>query len=285
MKIHVHVASGKDREEGLALSLKGGLKAFGDTVEASPVGDFQAPDPESDIGAVFGLKGRSREILDAYRSAGKHTILFDKALIRVPGSARKHIRICLDGFSPLPHLMRIKRRSSRWEKLNVNFSPRREPGTDIILALSSQKYCDFFGLGEATAYATSLVKGIRSIVGDQRIIYRPKPSWHDFVPIPGTALSRPPEILDEIIPNARVLITHGSSAAIDAVISGVSAIALGDCAASPVSSDSLKALRSPFFPDERLRWLWLCSLAWFQWTSEELVSGEAWEFIRGELAA
>lgn len=286
MKVHIHVASGKDREEGLALSLQSGLAQFDDHVAVSPIGEFVGPDREADIGAVFGLKGRSREVLAAYRAEGRHTIMFDKALIRVPRSPHKHLRVCIDGDSPLPYLMRQNRSGERWEALKLKPSPQRKSGPidSIVLALSSQKYCTFHGLGDATDYAAGLARQCRS-QSRRPIIYRPKPSWHDFKPIEGTRLSRPPEYLPSILETAHVLVTHGSSAAVDAIIQGVPAIALGECAASPVAGKSVEDVRDPPFPSDDQREQWLANLAWCQWSVRELQSGEAWAFLRREVMA
>lgn len=287
MLIDFHVASGKDREEGLALSLTDGLKQFGDEVRTWPTADFIRPDPAADIGAVFGLKGRSHEILEAYRDAGKRTLLFDKALIRVPGAPSKHLRICIDGDSPLNYLMRVPRSFERWEALRIVLQPPRSAHhrDAIILALSSQKYCTFHGLGDATDYAKSIVAEIRKTNYKRQIIYRPKPSWHDFKLIEGTKISRNPEYLAHLLLSAYTLVTHGSSAAVDAIIAGVPAITLGPSAAWPVSGKSLKTINAPYFPSDAARFTWASNLAWCQWSVPELQSGEGWGFIRGELEA
>lgn len=287
MKLHVHVASGKDREEGLALSLQSGLTPFGDVVAASPTANFSGIDPEADIGAVFGLKGRSREIMDAYRAAGKHSIMFDKALIRVPGGAPKNLRVCIDADSPIKYLMREMRSFERWERLRIDILPERQEWHrgPIILALSSQKYCDYHGLGDATEYAKRLVAQIHEHHRKRPIIYRPKPSWHDFVPIPGTRLSRPPEYLPALLSDAHVVVTHGSSAAIDAILAGVPAITLGECAAWPVANHSVEDCPHPWLPSREARWQFGVQLAHCEWSPEELQSGEAWSFIRNEILA
>lgn len=283
MKLHVHVASGKDREEGLALSLEAGLGVHGDSVAVSPIADFTEPDPEADVGAVFGLKGRSHEVMRAYRKAGKKTLMFDKALIRVPGGAFKQLRVSINDDTPYS-IVRRRRPPSRWQKFRIDPRPHVERDADapVVLALSSQKYCDYFGLGDATEYAQGIVAALARHTS-RPIIYRPKPSWHDFVPIEGTRLSRRPEYLEDLLATAHVLVTHGSSAAIDAIIYGVPAITLGRCAASSVAGRRIRDVIAPPFPSEAERWQWLCNLAWCQWSVEELTSGEAWDFIRREL--
>jgi hypothetical protein len=288
MLMHIYVASGKDREEGLADSLAPGLLAHRDHIKVSPVDQFIEPDVDANIGAVFGLKGHSRRVMDAYRVAGKHTIMFDKALIRVQGGSAKNLRVCIDADTPLKYLMRVPRSFERWERAGIDLKPkvaRVDGRAPIILALSSQKYCTYHGLGDATQYATSLVEQIRQNSRKRPIIYRPKPSWPDFVAIPGTFLSRPPEYLPSLLGNAHVLVTHGSSAAIDAMLSGVPTVTLGECAARPISNHAISDIPHPWFPSYQARWQFMCNLAWAEWSVPELQSGEAWGFIRGEIEA
>lgn len=274
----------KVREQSLAQAFADGLRPYDATAEVK--GNFDQVDPEADVAAVFAIKGRARNVLDAYRAAGKHTILFDKALIRSAGVSHRYFRVCLDADSPHRYIMRVKRPAHRWEALGVDVEPRKSvgPGGAVVLALSSQKYCDFHGLGDATEYARGLVADIRKRVPGREIVYRPKPSWNAFRPIVGTRLSRPPETMADLLPRAHVVVTHGASAAIDAVIAGVPAITLGECAATPVSG-KLKHIAEPTFPIEERRMEWLANLAWCQWSLSEIRSGEMWAFIQREIEA
>lgn len=285
MKLHLYVSSGKEREEEIAKAVREGFIHYGDQVVVSPTAEFSGIDPEADVGMAFGVKGKSKAIMDAYVGAGRHGILLDKALVRLPRSSHRYFRVCIDAATPNRYLMREKRPSSRWELLNVQLKPKRKPwGGEIVLALSSQKYCDYHGLGSANAYAERLVRECRewSFFG-QQIVYRPKPSWMNYRPIAGTRLSRPPETMGDLLETAHVIVTHGSSAAIDAVVSGVPAIALGESAASFVAGSHIREVVSPPFPSDKKRQQWAFNLAWCQWTLKELASGEAWHFLRREI--
>lgn len=284
MKAVFYASKGKDREEGLAQAFSDGLVPYAWKVEV--LNDFTGVVPDADVAVVFGLKGRARRVLDAYQTAGKHTLLLDKALVRSAGAAHRYFRVCLDADSPHRYLMREKRSGHRWEALGVDVGVRKpiSKAGPVVLALSSQKYCDFHGLGDATEYAHELVAAIGKRVPMRDIVYRPKPSWTAFKPIAGTKLSRPPETMADLLPRAHVVVTHGASAAIDAVIAGVPAIVMGECAATPVSG-ILKQIAAPFFPPERERMEWLANLAWCQWSLNEIRSGEMWAFIQREIDA
>jgi len=155
----------------------------------------------------------------------------------------------------------------------------------ILYCGSSQKYCDFYRLGDANDYAENIFNKIRELVTKASILYRPKPSWDGARDIEGSEMSRVNKSLKLELNRSRLLITHGSAAAVEAVVAGVPVITLGPCASQFVGNQTLDAtsLLDPYFPSEQARWQWLCNLAYCQWTGEEFHSGEAWGFIRNEL--
>lgn len=266
------------------MALKQGAAEYRDRVEIRPTASFDGR-ADTDVAIAFGVKGHTKRIVDAYLAAGKHAILIDKALVRVAGAAHRYFRVCIDAPSPNRYMMRKSRDGRRWEELKVDLQPRRQrKRSEIVLALSSQKYCDYHGLGNATDYAQQIVNECRG-KSKRPIVYRPKPSWLGYEPIRKTKLSRPPETMMDLLETAHVVVTHGSSAAMDAVISGVPAIALGESAVAPVAGSSLKQINEPPFPSDDARWQWAANVAWCQWTVSEFASGEAWDFIRREMLA
>lgn len=275
----------KERVFRLAEAMKDGAKAFGDTVEILHNADFAGPAPEVDVACCWGIVGNARAIVDAYTATGKRVLQFDKALIRRLGGERGYLRVGLDGPSPVKYLMRAPRAFDRWEAHRIELKPRqpREGRPVIAFAGSSQKNCTFFGLGDANDYAEMVLGRCRDIFKKAELVYRPKPTWSGFRALPMARLSRPPEELAELLQAANVLITHNSSAAIEAVVLGVPAITLGPCAAQFVSAKSVDDIRDPYFPSDHARFQWACNLAYCQWTTEEMASGEAWAFLRTEI--
>lgn len=302
MNVHFHVVGEKQREHDVADAVGQGVKACGDEFTKSDAADFVEPDARVDVACVFALKGNAKRILDAYHVMGARTMLFDKGLIRAStglGAPNGYYRVSIDEFMPLGRIERMMREGvspNRW--IETGLRPRERVKTTatgaVIYAGSSQKYCDFHGLGDEHEYAEDICRRIRKKAGkDRPIFYRPKPSYGFARVVEGTIFSRPTGeraadfhvgSLGDLLPRAHALVTHGSHASIDAILAGVPAIVLGDGAARPVSGTDLEDLREyPSFPDREVRFSWLSSIAWFQWKVPEMVDGSMWRFLRQEM--
>jgi hypothetical protein len=302
MKIHFHVVGEKQREHDVADAFGVGVLASGDEFTKSDAANFAEPDAQIDVACVFALKGNAKRILDAYHVMGARTLLFDKGLIRAStglGAPNGYYRVSIDEFMPIGRIERMMREGvspNRWVAtgLRPRDRVRMTPTGPVIFAGSSQKYCDFHGLGDEHEYAEDICRRIRKKAGkDRPIFYRPKPSYGLARIVEGTIFSRPTgepskELhvgpLGDLLPKAHALVTHGSHAAIDAILAGVPAIVLGDGAARPVSGTDIEDLRDcPSFPDRERRFAWLSSIAWFQWRVPEMVDGTMWRFLREEM--
>jgi predicted small metal-binding protein len=294
VKIRFYISVGldgvtyKDRVLAVADALKDGAAAFGDEVEFIHNGAFDKPAEDVDVACTWGVMGNSREIVEGYLAAGKRVLMFDKALIRRLGNERQgHFRVGMDGASPLKYMMRTIKNFERWERLRIEIQPRQdlERKASIVYCGSSQKYCDFYGLGDANDYAEKVFKDIQEHVRKSHFVYRPKPSWQGARMIEGTRFSGADENLIRLLKSALVLVTHGSAASVEAIISGVPVISLGPSPAWPVANHALEDIRNLFFASDNARFQWASSVAWCQWTADELRSGEAWQFLKGELEA
>jgi hypothetical protein len=257
MLIRFYVSLNKERVWELAGALQTGAGLFGDRVEIVHNGEFAGPHLDVDVACCFGVFGNAKEIVRSYVGANKRVLMFDKALIRRMGAERYgHYRIGLDGSSPLKYLMRETRSFERWEAHGITLKPRQELTRrgEIVFCGSTQKYCDFHGLGEANDYAEGVFEATRKVSHKFFLVYRPKPSWAGAREIAGTRFSDGTGTLLKLLRNAHCLITHGSAAAVEAVVSGVPAITLGPCVARPVASHSIDELLNPFFPSDTARW-------------------------------
>ncbi len=303
MNVHFFVVGEKQREHDVADAVGAGVLACGDEFAKSDAVDFVEPNPKVDVACVFALKGQAKRILDAYHVMGARTLLFDKGLIRAStglGAPNGYYRVSIDEFMPLGRIERMMREGvspNRW--VATGLRPRDRVRITaigpVIYAGSSQKYCDFHGLGDEHEYAVELLRRIRKKAGkDRPIVYRPKPSFTGARIVEGTIFSRPTGTrardfhvgsLGDLLPKAHALVTHGSHAAIDAILAGVPAIVLGDGAARPVAGTDLEELRNDVlpFPDRERRFAWLSSIAWFQWLVPEMQDGTMWRFLREEM--
>ena len=76
--------------------------------------------------------------------------------------------------------------------------------------------------------------------------------------------------------DAHALVTHGSIAAVEAVILGTPVFVHPDSAAALVGRTDLRMIERPAMPD---RTQWLYSLAYSQFNEAELVNGVLWELM------
>lgn len=272
-------SAGKPREDRIAAALGKAVLAGGDGFEVRAVEDYRAPVGE--VGCVFGVKGISRRLLDDHRAAGKHVLFFDKGHTRQKVNGEALWRVSVDADMPLSTFQRERRPDDRARALAFTPAPRWF-GDRVLFAGSSQKHCDFHGLGDCTAYARGVIKQIHAIT-DKPVIHRPKPTWRDAMPIDGVAFSRPPTTLADELKRCFVLVTHSSNAALDAILAGVPAIVLGPGIARPVAAHRIADIDRPFWPSEQTRRQWFADLAYCQWTLNEMASGEMWNTIRPQL--
>lgn len=124
-------------------------------------------------------------------------------------------------------------------------------------------------------WASSVAEDLRS--RGHLVVYRPHPNmiargvmWHP----PGTGFSCAP--LAEDLAMASAVVVHTSTTGVEAVLAGVPTVTTSPAAmAWPVASHTLLDLTHT--PD---RTQWMHDLAWTQWTSSEIESGEAWDAVR-----
>jgi hypothetical protein len=270
--------SDKPRERILASAFAEGVSRK-DYIELRRLtGEVQVVD--CDVAVMVGVK--SRELFQAYWRAGVHTVYLDKGYTRhaTTGGPRawEYWRVAVDAHHPTHYLGRVNFPDDRLKRLGLTIQPWRESGRHIVVAGSSQKYHDFYGLCNPTEYAAKIVKRLRKQSG-RKIIYRPKPSWKDAVPVEGAKFSIGGTIAD-VLQDAHALVTHGSNAVFEAVLCGVPCIVLGDAVAKPISSTQIEEIENPRLASDEERWQWLANLAYCQWTLPEFASGEAWSHIR-----
>jgi len=275
------IHSQKPRERLLGSAFVDGARVHGDEawlvekIEGMPLLVEGA-----DVVCLVGVK--SRELIQAHWNAGIHTIYFDKGYCRGKGAGPvgwEYWRVAVDAHHPTRYLMRESRSPARWEALGVDVLPWRPSGRHILIAGSSAKYHDFYGLSGPAEYYTKLTKRLNKLTG-RPIVYRPKPSYREAEPILGTRFSTSAESIADVLRDCHALVTHGSNAVFEALIAGVPSIVLGEAVTKPISSTDIAEIEAPVLASDQARMQLLANLAWHQWTMPELASGEAWGVTR-----
>lgn len=276
--------SDKPREHLLADAFADGVTSAGDTIVRRALTDEKTVAPDCDVACMVGVK--SRELFWLHWRAGIHTIYFDKGYTRQalggPIKIWEYWRVAVDAHQPTKKLSYRDYPSDRADHLGLKYAPWRKGGSHIVLAGSSAKYHDFYGLSDPNRYYEKVIAEIRKHTR-REVVYRPKPSWRDATPLSNSRYSDSSRSIEEELIDAWALVTHGSNACFEAITAGVPCIILGDAVAKPLSSTELKDIESPRLASDDERQKWLNSLAYQQWTLREMSTGEAWRVIRPQI--
>ena len=161
----------------------------------------------------------------------------------------------------------------RWLDL-VRFNPDmryqgwRSGGSRILVVLPSEKPFQYYG--ENRAEWIKRVTNTLKKHTDRRIVFREKQSRGERTN---------DTIYDAMADDIYALVTYQSVAAIEAIQYGIPAFALAPTAADPVANKDLTRIENPRRPDEDLVYKWLCSIAYSQFSLDELITGQAWKMV------
>jgi hypothetical protein len=282
MKVVFYASEGKKFDGTLARCFGNGVRVNKDKYEVRAINGFSAVDPKTDVAVVAGVKGWSKECFDAHLAAGRHAVIIDKGYTRLRGGelGTLYWRLSIDAFQPHAYFRAVPRPTDRWEKLGVPTARRpAAPNGQVLFCGSSQKYCDWHGLGDATAYALQTLDELRRHT-KREVVYRPKPSWGNAVPIAGYRYSGPEEKYVVELEKTAVVVTFGSNAAFEAVLAGVPALVAGDGIARPLARTALADVEKPLLPSPAEVHQLACDVAYCQWTLDEMDDGLAWRHVR-----
>ena len=169
----------------------------------------------------------------------------------------------------LQHGAVIKRPSDRWNQLGLEVANRRS-GSHILIVAPDEKPCRFYGVDKET-WVKQTVESIKQ--------YTDRP-----VEVRERAPKRIDRIANDTLQQALdndvfALVTFNSVAAIESIFYGIPAFTLAPNAASPVSLQDLSKINEPYYADSDKLHAWACHLAYGQFHTNELKSGQAKEML------
>lgn len=274
----VFYASDKPREQDLGQAVLAGAKRHNWDVELRQLCADPVIEPGTTAVAMVGVK--STRLFEITRKAGAVPVMFDKGYVRSRRAGARvwdYWRVSVGRHHPTQtSLMSRKMPRDRLDQLALAISPWRTRGYTVVIAGSSAKYHEFYGLPEPELYYPALVEQLRELT-KKPIIYRPKPSYREATRIKGAEFSAGgTESITSTLQGAWALVTHGSNACFEAALMGVPSIILGDGVAAPISSTRLEDVADPRIGK---REQWLANLAYHQYTEAELRTGEAFQHV------
>lgn len=145
----------------------------------------------------------------------------------------------------------------------------RPPGKNILLVLNTEKPFRYYGQ-DRQQWIDHTVATIKAHT-DRPIIIREKA---------GRQERTNDTIYHAFEQDIHAVVCYNSIAAVEAVAAGIPAFALAPTAAEPVASMDLTKIETPYRPDPDLIMNWLSSLAYGQFSLDEIITGRAWELVQ-----
>lgn len=164
--------------------------------------------------------------------------------------------------------------SDRWDNL-VKDDPRlkwpgwKTKGNKILLVLPNPKSCHFYGL-ELDTWMKSTIENIKKY-SNMPIVVRKKGS---------RSQRNEHSIYDELDDGVFATVTLASIAAIESIAYGIPAFVSVPCAAWPIANKDLSRLKNPIYFDEKLVQQHCYTLAYGQFTYNELENGTAYKLLQ-----
>lgn len=259
-----------------------GGQALGHRVSARNAGAYQSQEYEPcDAAAVFSLHGPGQAILTDYRQRGTPLVVVDYGYVRrgTPHEGRTHpgkfyYSVGLNGLNGHADFKNHLMPGDRWQALGVELKPWKTDGKYIVVC--GQKNQDIaIGNQIPRVWAQRTIRAIQAIT-TRPVIFRPHPldpAQKRPIGVPHSEHSTLAEALSE----AWACVAYNSNSLVEALIQGVPAFALGPGSmVDGVCNTDLSQLADPVRPD---RQQWAHSLAYAQWTINEMREGLPWTHL------
>ena len=162
----------------------------------------------------------------------------------------------------------------RWKQL-VKFDPRltyrgwrKKPGSKILLIMSSQKPFQFYN-EDKDVWVKNTIDTIKKH-SDREIVIREKA---------GRGERTNDTIYDALDDDIWAVVTYNSVAAVEAIQYGIPSFSMAPTAASMISTTDLSLINCPPKVDEEVVYKWLSSIAYGQYSIQEILTGQAWKMV------
>jgi hypothetical protein len=242
---------------GRTIERKGGLVVRGDF-------DRLARAAEEGRVPIVGCTPELRPHIDRWKAEGRTWVYWDRGYFRrvfatdLPtgengGYYRWHVNAYqLQETRELPE--------DRWKAARTDAKPWQTAGRHIVIAQPSDTYERFHGIEGWTERTIEELKRHT----DRPLVIRDK------------EMQRFGRKLHEDLKGAHCLVTHGSNAAVEAVIMGCPVFVHPDSAAALVGRTDMKDIEQPLYPGRKA---WCHSLAYSQFNERELIDGTLWRLL------
>lgn len=279
IEVAVYQVPGHVRSQVVSQAMFAGIKAVGDRPVLLSAFNYQRPNHQAAV--FYGMAGNLAKALTDYPAAGRKAVYIDLGYWgRKPTGNRwaGFHKLSVNGRHPTAYFQARAHDGDRAACHGLVAAPWRDGGPILLCGMGPKG-------ARAEGYATNEWEGraVAQIRAASRrpILYRPKPNWPQFRPIPGTDLVSGDEELCAQIERLRVhaVVSHHSNANVEALILGVPSFTLAGIATAQGSCD-LSAIDAPIRRDDRQQWL--ADAAYTQFSIAEMTAGVAWRHLKDE---
>ena len=212
---------------------------------------------------VVGCMPELTDFIRNWRSRNRNVIYWDRGYLRrifatwLPRaeSGSGYYRYTINGFQS-QRILDVP--NDRWKALRIDVQPWQKGGRHILIAAPTRTYARFHRI---ESWIADTIDALARVT-DRQLVIRDKET------------KRP---LQADLKDAHCLVTHGSIAAVEAVVLGYPVFVDPSSAAALVGRTSLKDIERPVYPD---RQPWLNSLAYSQFDEAELINGKLWQLLQ-----
>jgi hypothetical protein len=262
------------RSQSCCAAMYSGIKACGD--KPILLTEDQYRSPQFTVAVFYGYTHTLRRIMADYVKDGLKAVYIDLGYWRREGMTGHH-KITVNDRHPTAYFQNTRHPGDRAEAVGVDLKPWRHSGKHILLAGMGDKAAEAEGRA-VESWERQAIEALRHVT-DRPIIYRPKPSWLRAKPLPGTSFSPKQQSLDDVLKDCHAVVTHHSNVAVEAIVAGVPAFCWKGVAV-PMSSQIIKDIEAPRFPDRRAQWC--ADIAYTQWNIDEMRRGLPWKHMKNE---
>ena len=284
MKISVYTKFGPNNSKKVFEAFIESLKKAGDEVQINE-------DKNSDVAVIWSvlwqgrMKGYQR-IWNEYRNKNKPIVVLEVGGIK----RNETFKVGINGVNREADFANQNVNGERWKKFNIELKPWAQTGQEILICGQHHNSHQWRNNPKMQNWFEQQIIEIRKYT-DKPIVVRPHPRNHinidttKFKNVKVIAPIKDQNTYDDTdfnqkLKNAWAVVNYSSNPAMQSVFNGVPVFVSEASLSYDVGNSSLADINNPKMPD---RQNWASSLAYTEWTTEEIKQGLPWARIKKRL--
>ena len=284
MKVSVYTKFGPNNSKKVFEAFIESLEKAGDEIQLNCNGN-------SDVSVIWSVlwQGRMfgyRKIWDECQNKNKPIVVLEVGGIK----RNETFKVGINGVNREADFANQNVNGERWKKFNIELKPWAQTGQEILICGQHHNSHQWRNNPKMYKWFEQQITEIRKY-SDRPIVVRPHPRNHvnidttkfknvNVIPPIKNQNTYDDTNFIEILKNAWAVVNHSSNPAMQSVFNGVPVFVSEASLSYDVGNSSLADINNPKMPD---RQNWANSLAYTEWTTEEIKQGLPWERIKKRL--